>query len=312
MRVGIIGLGDIAQKAYLPVIAAREDVQLVFCTRNRETLGRLAAKYRVAEAVHTVEELIAAGIDAAFIHSATESHAGIAEQLMRNGIHVYVDKPISYHLEESERVAALAEELGVMLMVGFNRRFAPMVAALKEEKDRRIVLLQKNRLHSPDFARRFIYDDFIHVADTIRYLTPGEPTAPERISVFAKEGKLVHVQLQLEGDGFVSTGTMNRDSGANDEILEVMGPGNKWVVEGLNSTVHYSGGKESRIGFKDWDPVLYRRGFVQIIDHFLTCVRENKQPAISLRDALESHRLCERIVRQAEEQGAFPWSKTLQ
>lgn len=143
MRIGIIGLGDIAQKAYLPVITAREDIELVFCTRNRETLGRLSAKFRVREAVQTVEELIASGIDAAFIHSSTESHVVIAEQLMRSGVHVYVDKPISYHYEEAERLTALAEQLGVILMVGFNRRFAPMVAAMKEKNDRRMVMLQK-------------------------------------------------------------------------------------------------------------------------------------------------------------------------
>lgn len=307
LRIGIIGLGDIAQKAYLPVVTTREDIALVFCTRNRETLGRLSAKYRVREAVQTVEELIASGIDAAFIHSSTESHVGIAEQLMRSGVHVYVDKPISYRYEEAERLTALAEELGVILMVGFNRRFAPMVAAMKEESDRRLILLQKNRLFSPDFARRFIYDDYIHVIDTIRFLAPGTLTGEPRISIFVQEGKLYHAQLQLEGTGFVCTGIMNRDSGANDEILEVMSPGNKWVVEGLNTTAHFTGGQESRTKFNDWDPVLYRRGFVQIIDHFLTCVRENKQPLISLRDALESHRLCELIVKEAEANGAYPY-----
>lgn len=309
MRIGIIGLGDIAQKAYLPVITAREDIELVFCTRSRETLGRLSAKYRVREAVQTVEELIASGIDAAFIHSSTESHVGIAEQLMRSGIHVYVDKPISYHYEEAERLTALAEQLGVILMVGFNRRFAPMVAAMKEKNDRRMALLQKNRLFSPDFARRFVYDDYIHVIDTIRFMAPGKITGTPRISMFIQEGKLYHAQVQLEGDGFVCTGIMNRDSGANDEILEIMNPGNKWVVEGLNTTIHFNGGQESRQKFNDWEPVLHRRGFAQIIDHFLTCVRDNKQPSISLKDALESHRICELIVEQAEKSGAFPWEK---
>ncbi|RCX17021.1 virulence factor [Fontibacillus phaseoli] len=309
MRIGIIGLGDIAQKAYLPVITAREDIELVFCTRNLETLGRLSDKYRVREAVRTVDELIASGIEAAFIHTSTESHAGIAEQLMRSGVHVYVDKPISYHYEEAERLTLLAEELGVILMVGFNRRFAPMVAAMKEKNDRRVVLLQKNRLFSPDFARRFVYDDFIHVIDTIRFLAPPDVEGTPQIVTFSQEGKLYHAQLQLQGSGFFCTGVMNRDSGANDELLEVMNPGNKWVVDGLNTTDHFAGGKEMVLKFNDWDPVLYRRGFVQIIDHFLTCVRENKQPSISPRDALESHRLCELVIAQAEENGAFPWEK---
>lgn len=310
MKVGIVGLGDIAQKAYLPVITAKEDIELVFCTRNQETLDRLSAKYRVAETVQSVEDLIRLGVNAAFIHSSTESHSQIAEQLMRSGVHVYVDKPISYHYSEAERLTAIAEELGVILMVGFNRRFAPMHAVVKDTAQVRSVLLQKNRLHLPDYARRFVYDDFIHVVDTIRYMAPGALTKAPHISTFVEDGKLVYVQLQLEGKDFVCTGMMNRDSGANDEILEVMSPGNKWVIESMNTTVHFAAGQEKVQRFKDWDPVLYRRGFVRMIDHFLDCAKNGLAPSIAVQDALESHRICELIVQEAELNGALPWNVT--
>ncbi|RUT47518.1 Gfo/Idh/MocA family oxidoreductase [Paenibacillus anaericanus] len=306
MRIGIIGLGSIACKAYLPVITEVEHIELVFCTRNREKLEQLANKYRVKETVESVEELIQAGVDAAFIHTSTDSHVEIAEQLIKNGIHVFVDKPISYHYEESKRIVELAEEYGVTLMVGFNRRFAPMYAAMKEKDDLRLVHLQKNRMASPDFARRFVLDDFIHVVDTIRFLAPGE-IKETSVSSYIQEGKLHYVMLQLQGDGFTFTGLMNRDSGTNEETLEVMNPGNKWVIEGLNREAHFIGGAEGRLTFKDWDPVLYRRGFEQMITHFISCIRDNTQPMISARDALESHRLCEYVVQKVEEKGALVW-----
>ncbi|CAI2325393.1 hypothetical protein IFVP22_C210118 [Vibrio parahaemolyticus] len=41
MKIGIIGLGDIAQKAYLPVITQLPNVELVFCTRDAEALSSL-------------------------------------------------------------------------------------------------------------------------------------------------------------------------------------------------------------------------------------------------------------------------------
>ncbi|SDE62671.1 virulence factor [Fontibacillus panacisegetis] len=305
MRIAIIGLGDIAQKAYLPVITAIEEIELVFCTRNTDTLEHLSAKYRVPNTATDIQQVIDLGVDAAFIHTATESHVKIAEQLIRSGIHVYVDKPISYDYEESLRLAALAEEKGVILMVGFNRRYAPMVAVMKEQNDRRFIMLQKNRKFSPDYARRFIYDDFIHVVDTIRFLAGGEIT-DVRFSPYVQEGKLYQAVLHFEGNGFVCTGIMNRDSGANEEVLEVICPGNKWVVDGLNSTVHYAGGEERHLKFNDWDPVLYRRGFVSIIQHFIDCVREGLEPEISVSDALKSHEICEMIVKQAEANGGDP------
>ncbi|WP_243145997.1 hypothetical protein [Clostridium chromiireducens] len=47
MKIGIIGLGDIAKKAYLPVLSEKEGIELVLCTRNTDTLNRLSKKYRI-------------------------------------------------------------------------------------------------------------------------------------------------------------------------------------------------------------------------------------------------------------------------
>ena len=58
MKIGIIGLGDIAQKAYLPVLAEKEGIELVLCTRNKQTLDRLGHKYRINDTVQTVDELL--------------------------------------------------------------------------------------------------------------------------------------------------------------------------------------------------------------------------------------------------------------
>ncbi|WP_055108320.1 Gfo/Idh/MocA family protein [Paenibacillus ihumii] len=306
MRIGIIGLGDIARKAYLPVISAIENIELVLCTRNSEVLSSVANQYRIRETANRPEQLIAAGVDAAFIHTATESHAGIIERLIEHGIHVYVDKPISYFYEESARLVELAEAKGVKLMVGFNRRYAPMYAAMKEQNERRLMILQKNRAALPDFARRFVLDDFIHVVDTVRYLSPGE-IKDTRISTYQRDGKLYHVVLHLEGDGFTSMAVMNRDNGITEETLEVMNPGNKWFIDGLNTTRHFHAGKEQLIKFNDWDPVLCRRGFHQIIAEFLNSVRNGTPDGLPARDALESHRLCELVVKHAEEQGADVW-----
>jgi virulence factor len=302
MRIAIVGLGDIAQKAYLPIITVRDDVELVFCTRNRTRLTQLSKMYRVTESVTDVDDVLHRGVDAAFVHTATESHVEIAGKLLQNGIHVYVDKPIAYSYAESCKLVELAQQTGRTLMVGFNRRFAPMYASLRTKQDRRLVIMQKNRTFLPDGARRFVFDDFIHVVDTLRFLAPAE-FEDMRVSAFQKHGQLHHILLQLEGDGFTLIGVMNRDNGVVEETLEVMHAGNKWVVHGLNTTVHYAGGEEHRQYFKDWDSVLYRRGFPQMIDHFLQCVKQNSVPSQTARDALATHAVCERIVTELERKG---------
>lgn len=108
MRIGIIGLGNIAQKAYLPVILNNKDVTPVLCTRNALTLQTLAQKYRVSKVTQSLDELTEMGIEAAFIHSSTESHVPIAEKLLQSNIPVFVDKPFSYNYAEAERLVELS------------------------------------------------------------------------------------------------------------------------------------------------------------------------------------------------------------
>ena len=100
MKVGIIGVGSICKKAYLPIITSREDIEIILCSRNKDVLLDISKKYRIQNFTTSVEELIEMGIDCAFVHSSTESHYKICEKLLNNGIHVYVDKPISYSLDE--------------------------------------------------------------------------------------------------------------------------------------------------------------------------------------------------------------------
>jgi virulence factor len=310
MRIAVIGLGHIAQKAYLPIIAVRGDVELVFCTRNRETLDRLSRAYRISESVTEVSDLGNMKIDAAFVHTATESHAEIAGTLLRNGIDVFIDKPLAYSFEQSRKLVELAEKTGRILMVGFNRRFAPMYSRLKAEEARQLVIMQKNRIFLPDFARRFVFDDFIHVVDTLRFLAPGE-LRDFKVSSIQGEGGVHSLVVNFGGEGFSLLGVMNRHNGVDEEKLEVMSPANKWVVNELNTTVHFSGGEQRAHQFNDWESVLYRRGFPQLVEHFIECVRRNDVPSVSARDSLETHALCEWIVIQTEANGAIRWDPSL-
>ncbi len=290
----MIGLGDIAEKAYLPVLAAQPGLDLHLCTRNSARLDRLGDAYRIARRSTSVDEVIKAGVDAAFVHAATDAHPEIVEPLLNAGIHVYVDKPIAYTLEESERLVRLAEAADRSLMVGFNRRHAPGYAALAD-LPRHLILMEKNRDNDPDDPRRVIFDDFIHVADTLRFLVPG-PITGSTIRTRVKDGLLEHIVLQLSGDGYTAVGVMNRLSGASEESCEVMGDGVKRRVVNLGDVIDYRGG-EVLTRRPDWIPVARQRGVEQICLEFLTAVREGRR--IGAEDALLTHALCEEIVSRA-------------
>ncbi|WP_409296260.1 Gfo/Idh/MocA family protein [Peribacillus sp. SCS-26] len=299
MKIGIIGIGDIAAKAYLPVLSEQEGIELVLCTRNIDILNKFSRKYRIPEKVQTVDELIAKNIDAAFISTATEAHFEMAETLLLAGIDVYIDKPISLHLNETRRIVELAEEKNRIAMVGFNRRFIPPVNSLKDHGKASLILMQKNRFSSPDHTRRYVVEDFIHVVDTLRFLMDTE-VLEVKTEFLKKEGLLHQLVVQLIGDGCIGIGIMNRDGGVTEEVIEYNTGQHKFVVKSLVETVHYHNKDVSLTGFGDWEPTLFKRGFYQMAGHFIDCVRERKTPNPSIKDSLITHEICERIVEAIE------------
>ncbi|MET8503044.1 Gfo/Idh/MocA family oxidoreductase [Streptomyces sp. NPDC004787] len=295
MKVGCIGLGDIARKAYLPVLAALPRVELHLQTRSRTTLDELGDTYHLPDARRHADlgSLLAAGLDAAFVHAATTAHAEIVTRLLEAGVPTYVDKPLAYDYADSERLVELAEKRGVGLAVGFNRRLAPGYAQCLEHP-RELILMQKNRVGLPEDPRTFVLDDFIHVVDTLRFLLPGEVEHTD-VRARLRDGLLHHVVLQLSGDGFTAIGMMNRLNGSTEEILEVSGQDTKRQVLNLAEVVDHKGQPTVRRR-GDWVPVARQRGIEQAVLAFLDAVRAGRR--LSARDALRTHELCEHVVRQ--------------
>ncbi|MEU5318979.1 Gfo/Idh/MocA family oxidoreductase [Streptomyces sp. NPDC021056] len=301
MKVGCIGLGDIARKAYLPVLGTLPGAELHLQTRTPATLARVADGLRLPEAQRhrDLDSLLAAGLDAAFVHAPTVVHPEIVTRLLEAGVPTYVDKPLAYELADSERLVALAEEREVSLAVGFNRRFAPGYAQCADHP-RELILMQKNRIGLPEEPRSMILDDFIHVVDTLRFLAPG-PVDDVTVRARVQDGLLHHLVLQLSGDGFTALGVMNRLSGSAEEILEVSGQDTKRQVVNLAEVIDHKGQPTVRRR-GDWVPVARQRGIEQVVMAFLDAVRAGK--VVSARDALATHELCERVVRAVQERAA--------
>lgn len=297
MKVGCIGLGDIAQKVYLPVLALQPGIDLHLQTRTPATLHRVAESLHVTQdRRHTdLDGLLAQDLDAAFVHAPTAAHPEIVTRLLEAGVPTYVDKPLAYRLADSERLVHLAENRNVSLAVGFNRRNAPgYVACFDHPRD--LILMQKNRVGLPEEPRKMILDDFIHVVDTLRFLVPG---TVDDVTVRARvEGGLLHhVVLQLSGDGFTALGVMNHVSGSAEEILEVSGRDSKRQVLNLAEIIDHKGEPTVRRR-GDWVPVARQRGIEQAALAFLDAVRAGK--VLSARDALATHELCERVVSEIQ------------
>lgn len=316
-RIGIIGLGDIAQKVYLPLLSADSRVDIVgLCSRRLSTVEAVADQYRIKGRYDTLTALLAEEPDAVFVHSPTETHYEIVMDCLRHGVPVYVDKPLSYDYRESEAMAQLALERGLLLAVGFNRRFAPLYQQAKRWVEEAggfdLCTVVKHRtklqLHS---AKHTLYDDLIHMLDLLLWLGGTSYKDLHYVEQADEEGRLILGSGSLVFDGagagaeggavareIARTGqfSMSRRAGADLEKLELHGAGRSAEVVNMESAVWMEKEAQPRAGgFGSWDTILHRRGFAGVIAHFLDSLSEPLSCTIKADLTLPSHKLVERL-----------------
>ncbi|MER2226597.1 MAG: Gfo/Idh/MocA family oxidoreductase [Carnobacterium sp.] len=299
MKIGIIGLGNISQKAYLPVMMAMDkDIEWHLFTRDQEKLAKLGKKYRISNLYPSIDELLSSGIEAVFIHTATHTHEALIRECIEKGIHVYVDKPISENLEEVKALMGLAKEKKTLLITGFNRRFAPMIQKVKEVSNKNMILVQKTKPNSLGSVKYAIYDLFIHVVDTALFLL-DEPVTQTHFSIKEENGELKTCVLHLTTEHSECIATMNYVSGANFESVEVQSPTGTHRVVNLTDYEIETAEYKQIVPFGDWDQTLEKRGFAPLIRATIAGI-ENQVNPVSMESSLESHRICQLIVEGYE------------
>jgi len=297
LKVGVIGLGDIAQKAYLPVLSKKEFEVHLF-TRDQVKLRDIGTKYRFSNLHDSLDSMINASIQVAFVHTSTGSHEEIVTRLLNSNVHVFVDKPITYDFDSAESLLTLARKKHLILEVGFNRRYAPAIQDLKLLRNPSMIVMQKNRKSLPGNVRTFIFDDFIHVVDTLLYLLP-HPIEQLIVNGKKKDNLLYHVVVQfISAEGCTAIGIMNRDSGTNEEKVEVFTPEEKRIVYNVTDTFILKDKNEMKLGVSDWQSTLSKRGFEGIVDEFLRAVESRS--AMHHENHMLTHKICEEIVNKLE------------
>lgn len=296
MKVGVIGIGNIAQKAYLPIMAEmRDTVEWHLCSRNKEILELVGKKYGFDRLYTDMDEWMDSGIEAAFVHVATAAHATVIRSLLERGISVYVDKPISDDLAEVKKLIELADSKNLLLAAGFNRRFAPMIRRLKEIPDKNMLFIRKDRINLVEPVRHAVYDLFLHIADAALYLLDEEVISVQS-KIIKKDGNLKRIWVELETKTASCFVSMNYEAGANQEVMEIQSPeGIVRVVDLTDMSTSDQGGNQL-VDFGDWEGTLRKRGFEPLIRGFIEGIMKKENP-VTTDSAYLSHSLCEKILQ---------------
>ncbi|BFH67230.1 virulence factor MviM [Paenibacillus dendritiformis] len=305
-RIGIVGLGSIAQKAYLPVLSRAEKWTLAGAyTPNEAKRLAVCAQHRIAP--YSSIGRLAEECDAMFVHSSTASHYEIVAELLRRGIDVYVDKPLAATLGQAEALAELSERLGRTLMVGFNRRFAPRYEVLASEAEHASwIRIEKHRAGKvkPVPYLDTLLDDYIHVIDLVRHFSRASGEALRwtgRVHINS-QGHLLdvhHLFAPASGKGPPIFAAMHRQAGIDVELVERIGPGATHRVRNLSELTVEENGASRIESAGSWTSVAKIRGFEDAVLHFIGCITHGGRPLTDGREACETQALVHALAAEA-------------
>jgi len=129
---GFIGAGSFAQNVFLPKIHGQCELVGVMTARGNET-RYVADKYGFNYCTDSVDDILNdKNINTVFILTRHNLHADYIIRALKKGKHVYTEKPLCLTENELESIKREFEENNLHLMVGFNRRFSPLVTRVKK------------------------------------------------------------------------------------------------------------------------------------------------------------------------------------
>ena len=219
LRIGFVGAGNYASSMLLPHLVKQPGVELAHvATRRSLSAVNAQRKFRFQLASTDPETLFEdQSIDAVFIVTRHSAHADLTCRALEAGKAVFVEKPLALPSHELDRILATVDATGNdRLMVGFNRRFAPLLVEMRErfgrssEPTNARYLVNAGRLASDSWYRdselegsRFVGEGG-HFVDTMSWWIGSDPV--EVMTMAAGGPDEVQVSLRY-GDGSLATVT---------------------------------------------------------------------------------------------------------
>ncbi len=225
LRVGVIGVGHLGEY-HVQKYKAIPDVELVgVVDSNTSRLDEIANRYDIR--AFSDHHAILGKVDAVSLAVPTEIHFEVAKDILSNGVHLLIEKPITYELEPADILISMARKRNLVLQVGLVERFNPAVVKM-ESLLNRPVFLESHRMNV--FTTRgidvdVVLDLMIHDLDIILHSVPSEVKELHAVgmSVITDKTDVANSRILFE-DGTVANLTASRVSSSNLRKIRVFQP----------------------------------------------------------------------------------------
>ncbi len=286
-RVAVVGAGAFARGVLMPSLA--RNCEIVAIANATGVSARAAAERFGATSASTDPGAVIEdpGVDAVVIATRHDTHAPLVTHALRSGKHVFVEKPLALNEQELEDVARAAADSDGVLMVGFNRRFAPLGRRLAGALGGSGPLLATYRVNAGRLPREHwthdlevgggrVVGEVCHFVDFLSLLCGGPPTSAGAAAVgggseIREDNLAATLRFENGSVGVVVYGAFG-DPSLEKERIEVLGEAGAGTLEDFRRlTLHVGGSSERTEGKRD-------KGHAEEIAAFLSACRTGVQP----------------------------------
>lgn len=308
VRAGVIGVGNMG-KNHVRVLKMLDGVDLVGIADISEAGKEIAEKFECKYYRDYKEMLEGEDLDMVSITVPTNLHNQVALECIQQGVNVFVEKPLADTTEKAREIIRAAKDAGVLLSVGHIERFNPAVRKLKEIivegklGDITSIIARRVGIFPPQIKDANVFLDLaVHDIDIFNYLLEKDP-----VEVSAKAGSALDSEREDHALIMVDYGTAACLVQVNwitpVKVRNLAVTGTKGYVE-LNYitqelkvfesiyertydsfgdfVIKFGTPKEEEVEITKEEPLKAELG------HFVGCVRDGGQPAVTGEDGLKA------------------------
>ena len=323
LKAVVIGAGHLG-KEHSRIYSEMPEVNLVGVVDTDKDAGEAVAQRCKTRYYSSLKEILDK-VDVASVVVPTKSHYEITKELLNNGIHVLVEKPMTGTVSEAEDLIKLGRQSSVILQPGYIERFNPALEAIKK-LDVSLKFIECHRLSPFTFRSAdigVVLDLMIHDIDIILYLSKSKVKKIDAVgvNVIADKEDIANARIQFE-DGCVANITASRvsfepmrrirlfsensyislDYQKQEALIYKKSPKltlksidieNKGVSN-ITDLKNFSFGdmlKIERIKMNNQEPLRKE------LESFIDCVKNGKQPVVSGEEGIEAIKIAD-VIRE--------------
>lgn len=261
VKLGMIGAGNYARLMLLPHLSRMKEVELVGVSTSTGISGKhVAKKYGFRFCATDNEEILKdKEINAVVIATRHNLHAELTMRALAFGKHVFVEKPLAINEEELARMIEVANNSNKLVMVGFNRRFAPLVVEAKRAfaghagplsmiyRINAGAIPSDHWTQDPEEGGGRVIGEVCHFVDLLQFLCGAKPESVYAVAAGKGDSGLPEDNLSITirfEDGSIGTIAYfsTGDRAIPKEYIEIYGEGKTFIIEDFRRARFASGG----------------------------------------------------------------------